>query len=194
MTQEAYRPRCIKYSICFLKWGTPLAGVPPPSQVQQGGNPSQPSQVWWGVPEVGYPLGRTWLGYPLAGVPSLTRCNGGYPRWGTPQQGLPHVRGYLPPQLDLAGVPPPPPAGPGPDQVIPPPPRCGQTDGWMDGQTRVKTLPSRRTTYAVGYNRWVEAHLHQVSESTLQRCLWHSSHWNQWKQVRVAPEWGCNRF
>ena len=32
----------------------------------------------------------------------------------------------------------------------PPPPRCGQTDGWMDGQTRVKTLPPRRTTYAVG--------------------------------------------
>ena len=32
----------------------------------------------------------------------------------------------------------------------PKPPKCGQTDGWMDGQTRVKTLPSRRTTYAVG--------------------------------------------
>ena len=33
-------------------------------------------------------------------------------------------------------------------------PPCGQTDiwmdGWMDGQTRVKTLPSRRTTYAGG--------------------------------------------
>ena len=25
-----------------------------------------------------------------------------------------------------------------------------QIDGWMDGQTRVKTLPSRRTTYAGG--------------------------------------------
>ena len=26
----------------------------------------------------------------------------------------------------------------------------GQTDRWMGRQTRVKTLPSRRTTYAVG--------------------------------------------
>ena len=30
----------------------------------------------------------------------------------------------------------------------PPPPLW--TDRWMDGQTRVKTLPSRRTTYAGG--------------------------------------------
>ena len=26
------------------------------------------------------------------------------------------------------------------------------TDRWMDGQTRVKTLPSRHTTYAGGKN------------------------------------------
>ena len=52
-------------------------------------------------------------------------------RWGTPAGGTP--------QLDLAGVPP-----PGVDRQI---------DGWMDGQTRVKTLPSRRTTYAVGNNK-----------------------------------------
>ena len=35
-TQEAYRPRCIKYSICYLRWGTPMPGL-------------------MGVPEVGYP-------------------------------------------------------------------------------------------------------------------------------------------
>ena len=29
-------------------------------------------------------------------------------------------------------------------------PPCGQTESWMDGQTHVKTLPSRRTTYASG--------------------------------------------
>ena len=34
----------------------------------------------------------------------------------------------------------------------PPPPR-GQTESWMDGQTRVKTLPSRRTTYTGGNKR-----------------------------------------
>ena len=34
------------------------------------------------------------------------------------------------------------------------PPVDRQIDGWMDGQTRVKTLPSRRTTYAGGNNRY----------------------------------------
>ena len=24
--------------------------------------------------------------------------------------------------------------------------------------------------------------------------LWHSSHWKEWKQIRVALEWGCNLF
>ena len=46
----------------------------------------------------------------------------------------------------MAGVPPP--AGPGQGT----PPVDKQMDGWVDGQTRVKTLPSRRTTYAVGKN------------------------------------------
>ena len=64
--QEAYRPRHIKYSICFLRWGT------------------------------------------------------------------------LPPWLDLA-------------RVLP-----LWTERWMDGQTRVKTLPSRRTTYAVSNERYLQ--------------------------------------
>ena len=33
------------------------------------------------------------------------------------------------------------------------PPPYGQTDGWMEGQTCVKTLPSRHTTYAGGKKR-----------------------------------------
>ena len=60
------------------------------------------------------------------------RSNGG-----VPEVGYPPSRGT--PQLDLAVVPP----GPG----YPP-----SVDRQMDGQTRVKTLPSRRTTYAVGNN------------------------------------------
>ena len=40
----------------------------------------------------------------------------------------------------------------------------------------------------------VRARLHQASASTLRWCLQHSSHWNQWKQIRVALEWGCNPF
>ena len=67
----------------------------------------------------------------MKGTPSLAR--------------VPLIRtwpGY--PHPDLVGVPPPP---SGPDWGTPP---CGQTDGWMDGQTRVKILHSRRTTYAGG--------------------------------------------
>ena len=72
----------------------------------------------------------------------------GYPPPGLTRGGT-HWLGYSP-CLDLAGVP----TGWGTPPAWTwlgyPPPQCGQTDGWMDGQTRVKTLPSRRTTYAVG--------------------------------------------
>ena len=69
-TQEAYRQRRIKYSICYLRWGTP------PGQVWWeggGGNPrwgipGQVQQRWvylrWGTPN------WTWLGYP----PPPNRC------------------------------------------------------------------------------------------------------------------------
>ena len=44
-------------------------------------------------------------------------------------------------------------------------PPCGQTDVWMDGQTRVKTLPSRRTTYAGGkYVKLYTKHFYFVSK------------------------------
>ena len=143
---NAHRPRRIKYSICYPRWGTPLARsdgggggtwgwVPPvaevrlPSQVQPGGYPR------WGTPQQGYPLagvpppsrGTSLQGYPPA------RSDGGTRGGGTPAGVLPH--------LDLARVPPPP-SGPG--WGTPPPLGVDrQTDGWMDGgrdgQTRVKT-------------------------------------------------------
>ena len=139
-TQEAYRPRRIKYSICY-----PVRGeVPPPSL----GYP--PGQVWWGVPEVGYPcqgtppspglMGVPEVEYPPSGYPSIQVWwgvppgqvwPGGYPRWGTlPPLGYPPARsdgGYprwgTPPRL----------AGSGWD--TPPPHRCGLTN-------KVKLLPS----------------------------------------------------
>ena len=119
-------------------------------------------------------------GYPARGVPYLGThpswpggtLPGGYPIWVPPGRVLPlswpggvPCWGVLylgtPPVLTWQGTPPPP-TGPG---WVPPPsvcpmafwvmlrsimgygyPPCGQTEG----QTRVKTLPSRRTTYGGG--------------------------------------------
>ena len=104
--------------------------VPPPLP-RQGTPPCQ------GTPPPGYPPGRV-LPPPAGYPPQLDLA--GYP----PDR--------VPPQLDLAGYPP---------QCLPhgilgnvakhygiwvPPP----VDRQMEGQTRVKTLPSRRTTYAGG--------------------------------------------
>ena len=153
-TQEAYRPQRIKYSISFPRWGTLPSNC-------------TPSQAWWGVPEVGYPQAEVppsqvwwgypnwstpWQGYPPArsdestqgGVP-LARSDRGYLRWGTPWEGTPSQvwwggypagwtwLGYHPPSWTWPGYP-------------------LWTDRMMDGQTRVKTLPSSRTAYAVGNN------------------------------------------
>ena len=97
------------------------AGVPPLPGLMGGGGGIQ-----GGVPPQ--------QGYPLA------RSDGGYPRWGNPLAGVP------PSQVQWGAV-----------------PNVGYSPGstWLgysplgvdrqnDGQTRVKTLPSRRTTYAVG--------------------------------------------
>ena len=88
-TQEAYWLQQIKY---YPRWGTPCWGTP--------------SQVWWGtqggVPPSGYPLvgvppqpglmGSTWGGVsPHQGTPlGQVMMGGGYLRWGTPCQGVPH--------------------------------------------------------------------------------------------------------
>ena len=131
-TQEAYRPRRIKYSICFPKWGTPRQGYPSarsdggylrrgtPQLGLMGGTwggvaPSRgypPSQVWWGVPKVGpphqgYPC-QVWWGVPEVGYPPA-RSDREYPRWGIPSKGYPP-----PPGWTWLGYPPSPPAGPGP--------------------------------------------------------------------------------
>ena len=66
-TQEAYRPRRIKYSIYYLRWGTSWQGYPSPGQVCLEGCPR------WGTP--------------LAGVPPSQVCLWGYLRWGTPPSG-----------------------------------------------------------------------------------------------------------
>ena len=96
-----------------------LPGYPPP-----GGG------TWAGYPPS---RGGTWPGYPPGGVPDRVPPLGGGP--GTPPGG---VRVPPPPRRCLMafwemlqsimgyGYPPP----------------CGQTDGWMEGQTLVKTLPS----------------------------------------------------
>ena len=116
----------------YLRWGTPHWGTPWPGVTggSRGGVPSirvPSNQVWQGVPEMGYPPARSGWGYLKWGTPPWQGYPLAGPGWGTPH-------------LDLAGV---------------TPPWCGQTDGWMDGQTRVKTLPSRRTTYAVG-NKFIQ--------------------------------------
>ena len=98
-----------------------------------------------GVPEVGYPP----LGYPppsgypppLGYLPCWGTPRSGYPPQGTPQSGYPPVRVppiRVPPAWTWLGYPPAwtwlryPPPPPGPDSGTPPP-RCGQTDRWMDG-------------------------------------------------------------
>ena len=50
-----------------------------------------------------------------------------------------------------------------------------QIDGWMEGQTRVKTLPSRRTTYASGKNTDFKQHnqmRHYIAKVSCNS--WHS--------------------
>ena len=90
--QEEYRPRHIKYSICFPKWGTPShQGVLPTRSDGGGGYPR------WDTPPPGreYPLARSDRGYlrlgtPQQGVTPPVRSNGereDCPMWGTPQAG-----------------------------------------------------------------------------------------------------------
>ena len=147
-TQEAYCPPCSKYSLCCPNWVTP-----------------PPVLTWLG----GYPAGGTQVGTPLGRVPphpDLARGYlPGYPPGRVPPSRVPP--GRVPPhrvpprqgtpQLDLAGYP------PGPDRVPPRLPHgilgnVAKHYGiwvpplWTDRQTRVKTLPSRRTTYAGGNN------------------------------------------
>ena len=174
-TQEAYRPLCSKYSLCCPNWVTPPRPGYPPSQGTPPARVPTPARVppWGGTPRPGYPpsqgtpparvppgqgtpLARVppWPGYPQPGYP---------PGQGTPRPGYPPWPGY-PPSWTWQGTPPgytwqgTPPGCPMAfwemlQSIMGygyPPPVDRQIDGWMDGQTRVKTLPSRRTTYAGG--------------------------------------------
>ena len=127
--------------------GYPLAGYPQTGYPPRHGTPQQ-GTPWQGTPAdtpiLTWPGGVPYLGTPRQGTPQQGTPWQGTPRQGTPQQGAP-------PRLDLAGYPP---------RCLPHgilgnvakhygiwvPPPCGQTEG----QTRVKTLPSLRTTYAGG--------------------------------------------
>ena len=150
----------------YLRWVPPIR-VPP------RGTPH------WGTLTEGYPPVRVPpLGCPPIGYPS----HQGTPCLGTPHQGTPQPGpglGTPPPCLDLAQV--------------PYPPRCGQTDGWMDGQTRVKTLPSRRTTYAVGKKPSIMFMHLKRPRKRQQYESWHEMFtFLRWSRLRYnCPVWGC---
>ena len=136
--------------------GTPQPGYPP--LAGPGRVPPPPGWTWQGTPaarvppQPGYPPGWTWQGTPPARVPPRS----GYPPGqGTPPARVPPRPGY-PSWLDLAGYPPWLPHGILGNVAkhygiwVPPLWTDRLMDGWKEGQTRVKTLPSRRTTYAGG--------------------------------------------
>ena len=113
------------YQVLHLLSCTRWGTPPPPTSRDTPGRGTSPSQVRLG--------GRgTRGGVPPIGVPP-TRSDRGVPEVGYPPGWT--WLGYPSPCLDLVGVPPPP-----------------GVDRQNDGQTRVKTLPSRRTPYAVGNN------------------------------------------
>ena len=147
-----------------------LTGTPPHPDLAGGGYPS------WVPPPAGYPLSWPGWGVPYLGTPPTGYPLAGYsPGIIPPQQGTPPA-GYPPPPAGPGRVPPQvsahgilgnvakhygiwvPPLGVCPmafwvmlQSIMgyghPPPPPVNRQ---MGGQTRVKTLPSRRTTYAGG--------------------------------------------
>ena len=154
-TQEAYRPRRIKY---YSMGYVPPIGVPP-------------AQVWEGVPEVGYPhpglMGGTRGGvspgqvWPVGGgtQDGVPPCQG-TPRpgqMGGTQGGVPPCLDLagVPPYLDLAGVPPPPPAWTW--LGYPPPPSWtwqGYPPAGVDWQSETITFPLVLRTRSVISGAW----------------------------------------
>ena len=149
----------------YLRWGNPWLGTPWPGLtggIQSGGTPVgvPPGQIRLGVPEVGYPCqGTPWPGSTRgtqSGVPPI-RLPPARSDWGGIWGGVPLGQVWLGGVVPKLGF---------PRQGYPPPPSwtwLGYPPTWTwpgtlplgvdrqnDGQTRVKTLPSRRTTYAVG--------------------------------------------
>ena len=142
-TQEAYHPPCSEYSFCCPNWVLP------------------PLLTW--------PGGVPYLGTPQQGTPSQ-----GTPPARVPPSRVPLLPGYRVPPAGPGRVPPQLPRGILGNVAkhygiwVPPwlprgilgnvakhygiwvPTHPWWTDRIMDGQTRVKTLPSRHTTYAGG--------------------------------------------
>ena len=154
-TQEAYRPPCSEYSFCCPTWVPPQQGTPRPGL---GGYPTwvPNGRVPPSWPR-GYPAGGSLPGYPLSWPRGYRTPLAGYPpSWpgSTPP----------PPQLDLAGYPP-------PGVCLMEfwvmlqsimgygyPPVDRQIDGWMDRWTdKCQNITFRRTTYAGGNEerRWL---------------------------------------
>ena len=66
------------------------------------------------------------------------------------------------------------------------PPVDRQMDGWMDGQTRVKTLPSHRTTYAGG-KKWLTSLTESIQRlATMPLSLCQSSTSTCWPSWMAA--------
>ena len=166
MTQEAYRPRRIKYySVGYPP--PPRQGTPPRAGLTGGGYPR------WGTPRPGLMGGVPKVRYPPWGTPwpgLMGGTRGGVPPWpgltGVPEVGYPPLPGYPTPARSRQdgyprwGTPPPRPGltPPGPGWGTPP--RCGQTDGWTDTCQNI-TFP--RTTYAVGNNHTSVTSYHSYS-------------------------------
>ena len=124
----------------------------------------QPIRPGWtlslprGVPHPGYPPHQTWLGDPIPGqevphrgYPHQTWL--GYPPSNLARVPLPSAPGWGTPQLDLAGIPPPP--APHVDR---------QTDGRTDTCQNI-TFP--RTTYAVGKKNQILRTVHSLFMTSL---------------------------
>ena len=124
----------------YPRWGTPHWDTPQPG----------PMGGWyprWSTPWSGYPPGQVWQGGTQGGVPPPSQVwwggtRGGYPRWVPPGPGW----GTPQPHLDLAGVP-------------PPPPRCGQTDGWMNRHVWKHYFP------VVLRTRSVKSNIYDIAEN-----------------------------
>ena len=176
-TLEAYRPLRSEYSFCCphlcrggggyptsgtpgpdLAWGgylipaggggtAPWVPSPCPNLARGRGTPPQVTPC----PDLARGIPHPCRGYPTSSTPPILIWQGGVPHLGYPPPLFWPSWGTPPQNPDLDGVPPPPiwtwlGYPPRPDWGTPP------VDRRMDGQTRMKTLPSLRTTYAAGNN------------------------------------------
>ena len=145
--RKRHTTRCVANTPYVVLTGYPPGGYPDPPPHPRGG-------TWSGTPPGGYPVrypdppgGVTRSGTPLPGGYPDPPTPGGVPGQ-VPPGGYPDPPGGVPGQVPPGGVRVPPGGYPvrypprGGTRTPPPPP--------VDRQTPVKTVPSRRTTYAGG--------------------------------------------